>query len=151
MRVGQNPIKSVETIAPPAPVTVVIISYIPFLSGYYEHSLEILKLCINSIRANTSGEYDLYVFDNASCSEVRNYLLAEQSAGKIQFLQLSERNVGKAAAWNIALAAAPGDYVAYADSDVYFYPGWLEASLQAFKDFPQAGMGRFLSSRAKPR
>jgi glycosyltransferase involved in cell wall biosynthesis len=140
MRVGQNPIKAVEKIAPPAPVTVVIISYIPFLGGYYAESLEILKLCLGSLQANTEGEFDVLVFDNGSCVEVREYLLAEHAEGRIQYLTLSERNLGKPAAWNSALLAAPGEFVAYADSDVYFYPGWLQASLAALQEFPQAGM-----------
>ncbi|MQC26227.1 MAG: glycosyltransferase family 2 protein [Chloroflexi bacterium] len=140
MRVGQNPVKSVESIAPPAPVTVVVISYIPFLAGYYAQSLEILKRCLGSIAANTDGDYDLMLFDNGSCAEVRAYLLEEQAAGRIQYLTLSERNFGKAGAWNIALAAAPGNVVVYADSDVFFHPGWLPAHLAALKAFPQAGM-----------
>lgn len=141
MRVGQNPVKSIEEIAPPAPVTVVVIAYIPFLSGYYAESLDVLKLCLGSLHANTpQGEYDLLVFDNGSCAEVREYLLAEQAAQRIQHLWLSERNLGKPAAWNAALAAAPGEIVAYADSDVYFYPGWLQASLETLRAFPKLGM-----------
>jgi hypothetical protein len=140
MRVGQNPVKSIEKIAPPSSVTVVIISYIPFLTGYYEQSLDILKLCLGSLRANTKGEFDLLILDNGSCSEVREFLLSEQRSGNIQFLLLSERNLGKPAAWNIALAAAPGEYITYADSDVYFYPNWLDVSLRVLQDFPNAGM-----------
>lgn len=140
MRVGQNPVKTLESIAPPAPVTVVVVSYIPYLSGYYQHSLDVLKLCLSSLHANTVGEFDLMVFDNGSCAEVREFLLAEQTEKRIQYLMLSERNLGKPAAWNSALLAAPGEYVAYADSDVYFHPGWLKASLDAFEVFPNAGM-----------
>lgn len=139
MRVGQNPIKAVERIAPPAPVTVVVISYIPFLGGYYTHSLELLKLCLNSIQRNTSGDFDLMVFDNGSCAEVVEFLRAEQAAGRIQYLLLSERNLGKPAAWNFCFAAAPGEYIAYADSDVYFYKGWLAKSLEALR-LPKAGV-----------
>lgn len=140
MRVGQNPIKSVEKIDPPAPVTVVVISSIPFLSGYYAESLDVLKLCLESLHAHTVGKYDLLVFDNGSCAEVREYLLGEQAKKHIDFLLLSERNIGKPAAWNAAFAAAPGEFVAYADSDVYFHPGWLTASLEVLKTFPRAGM-----------
>jgi hypothetical protein len=140
MRVGQNPIKKMEKIDPPAPVTVVVIAFIPFLNGYYAESLDVLKLCLHSLHTNTAGAYDLLVFDNGSCAEVREYLLAEQSKKRIDFLLLSERNIGKPAAWNVAFAAAPGQFIAYADSDVYFYPGWLPASLEALKVFPKAGM-----------
>jgi len=140
MRVGQNPIKSLENIAPPAPVTVVVLTYIPSLDGYYAQSLDVLKLCLGSLLANTEGDFDLLVFDNGSCSEVRDYLTAEQQTGNIQLLLLSGRNLGKPAAWNIALAAAPGEFVAYADSDVHFYPGWLDVSLRVLQELPNAGM-----------
>ncbi len=140
MRVGQNPIKAVDSIKPPESVTVVVISHIPFLTGYYEQSLDIFKLCLDSLYANTEENYDLLVFDNGSCAEVRDQLLKDQQQGYIQYLLMSDRNLGKPAAWNIALATAPGEYVAYADSDVVFYSGWLTASLKALKNFPQAGM-----------
>jgi glycosyltransferase involved in cell wall biosynthesis len=140
MRVGQNPIKAVEQIAASAPVTIVVISYIPFLSGYYAESLEVLKRSLGSIQANTHGEYDLMVFDNASCDEARSYLLEQEAAGGIDFLILSERNLGKAGAWNMAFAAAPGETIVYADSDVYFHPGWLQAHLEAIDAFPKVGM-----------
>ena len=140
MRYGQNPIKAVESIDPPAPVTVVIISYIPFLSGYYEKSLDVLKYCLASLREQEEGDFDLLIFDNASCQEVRDFLQTEQEEGRIQLLLRSERNLGKAGAWNIALAAAPGDYIIYADSDVRFYPGWLRAHLDVLEAHPQVGM-----------
>ena len=140
MRYGQNPIKSVESVAAPAPVTVVIITYIPFLAGYYEESLDVLKLCLGSLRDGDEGHFDLLVFDNGSCAEVRDFLLAEQAAERIQLLMLSERNLGKAGTWNIALSAAPGETVVYADSDVRFYPGWLQTQIELLDHFPKVGM-----------
>lgn len=140
MRVGQNPVKAVENVAPPSPVTVVVMSYIPFLAGYYRDSLEVLKRCLDSIGANTEGDFDLMVFDNGSAELVREYLLGEQKAGHIQYLVLSERNLGKAGAWNVAFAGAPGEVIVYADSDIYFHPGWLQAHLEALEAFPEAGM-----------
>ena len=140
MRIGQNPIKSMENIEAPARVTVVVISYIPFLSGYYEQSLEILKRCIGSILSGEEGDFDLLIFDNGSCREVRQYLGEEQAAGHLQYLMQSSRNLGKAGAWNIALAAAPGEIIIYADSDVLFLPGWLKGHLAVLDAFPQVGM-----------
>jgi glycosyltransferase involved in cell wall biosynthesis len=140
MRVGQNPIKSVERVAPSSPVTVVVIVYIPYLTGYYAQSLDILKLCLQSLISNTISDFDLFVFDNGSCKEVREYLLEEHAKANVSMLLLSEQNLGKPAAWNITLSAAPGEFIAYLDSDVYFYPGWLEASMRAFKDFDSLGM-----------
>lgn len=140
MRVGQNPAKSVNFVAQPQKVTVAIVSYIPTLGGYYAQSLDVLKVCLGSIWENTQLPYDLMVFDNASCPEVRAYLNEVHEQGKIQYLVLSEKNVGKAGAWNFIFGAAPGEYIAYADSDVYHYPGWLQPQIALLETFSQAGM-----------
>jgi len=140
MRLGQNPAKSIEHVPQPAPVTVAIVSYIPFLSGYYAESLEVLKVCLESLHQHTPQPYDLLIFDNASCPEVRDYLQNEREAGSIQFLILAGQNYGKGGAWNFIFQGSPGEYIAYADSDIQFFPGWLERSLEILQAYPQAGM-----------
>jgi len=140
MRIGQNPAKFVESVPQPARVTVAIISYIPFLSGYYAQSLDVFKACLNSLWAHTDLSYDLLIFDNASCAEVRVWLSEQHESGKIQYLVLSEKNLGKAAAWNFVFAAAPGEIIAYADADIYFEQGWLSALVNILDAFPIAGM-----------
>ncbi|HKJ26231.1 MAG TPA: glycosyltransferase family A protein, partial [Anaerolineales bacterium] len=111
MRVGQNPAKSVDSVAKPAKVTVAMVVYIPFLGGYYQQSLDVLKLCLESIWQNTKIPYDLMVFDNASCEEVRQYLVQSEAEGKIQFLTLSDKNIGKVGAWNFIFGGAPGEFI----------------------------------------
>ena len=140
MRVGQNPAKSIAQVPQPARLTVAVVNYIPFLSGYYAQSLEVLKTCLNSIWQNTPGPFDLLLFDNASCQEVQNYLIVAHQQGCIQYLVLSEKNMGKGGAWNFIFQAAPGEIIAYSDSDVYFHSGWLERSLELLESFPQVGM-----------
>ena len=140
MRLGQNPAKSIEHVPQAALVTVAIVTYIPFLSGYYAESLEVLKVCLGSVIQNTIQPFDLLVFDNASCPEVRNYLQSEQDAGHIQYLILAGQNYGKGGAWNFIFQGAPGEFIAYADSDIQFSPGWLERSLEILHAYPQAGM-----------
>ena len=125
MRVGQNPAKSIEHVPQPARITLAVVTYIPFLHGYYEQSLDVLKASLGSVWQNTPKPYDLLVFDNASCTEVRNFLQEAQQKGHIQYLVLSDRNIGKGGAWNLIFQGAPGEILAYSDSDVYFYPGWL--------------------------
>jgi len=138
-RVGQNPAKWVTQVAVPSKVTVAVLCFIPFQSGYYRQSLEVLHLCLDSLISNTDLPYDLLVFDNGSCQEVQDSLVARREAGDIQFLVLSERNLGKVGAWNLIFAAAPGEYIAYADSDGYFFPGWLSRHLKVFEAFPEVG------------
>jgi glycosyltransferase involved in cell wall biosynthesis len=140
MRVGQNPAKSIEQVPQPERVTVAVVSYIPFLSGYYAESLEVLKACLGSIWENTPKPYDLMLFDNASCPEVRAFLQDAHQQGKLQYLVLSDKNIGKGGAWNFIFSAAPGEVIAYSDSDVYFSPGWLERSLEVLESYPKVGM-----------
>lgn len=140
MRKGQNPAKFVSQVAKPARITVAVLNYIPFLSGFYAQTLEVLKTCLGSIWAHTDLPYDLLVFDNGSCQEAIDFLTNAQDEGKIQYLILAEKNQGKGGAWNIILNAAPGEIIAYTDNDAYFYPGWLSKSVQILEGFPNAGM-----------
>jgi hypothetical protein len=59
IRLGQNPAKSIPYVAQPEKVTAAVTVYIPFLSGYYAYSLEVLKVCLASILANTDQPFDL--------------------------------------------------------------------------------------------
>jgi len=124
----------------PSRVSITTAVHIPCLDGYWKEGLDVLKLCLKSLRENTGTGFDLIVFDNASCAEVRKFLADMRDKGQIQFLVLSEHNVGKVGAWNFLFSAAPGEIVSYADSDVLFLPGWLEASLKILEAFPEAGM-----------
>jgi hypothetical protein len=142
MRVGHNPARFVEHIAQPADITVTVVNCIPFLAGYHEQSLAVLKAVVESLDATREAEhpYDVMVFDNHSCAEVRQYLKEASDQGKIQVLILSDTNIGKLGAWNTMFAAAQGKYVVFADGDVAFRPGWLSASLELFEAFPNVGM-----------
>ncbi len=140
MRQGQNPAKFIETVPQPQRITVAVVTYIPFLTGYYAQSLDVLKVCLGSIWQNTDLPYDLMVFDNASCAEVRTFLTDAHRQGKIQYLILSDKNMGKAGAWNVIFGGAPGEYLAYADADIYFEPGWLKPQIDVLETFPNAGM-----------
>ena len=140
MRKGQNPAKAVKTVAKPERITIAVLTYLPFLSGFYEEGLDVLKASLDSMRKDAGLPFDLMVFDNGSCAEARDYLVAEKEAGRIQYLLLSEKNVGKGGAWNMILAGAPGEIIAYADSDILYYPKWLSRSVEILETFPNVGM-----------
>ncbi len=140
MRIGQNPAKFVKDVTKPERITVAVLSYIPFLSGFYAETLEVLKVCLQSTREQPGLPFDLLVFDKGSCAEVQDWLLEEQRADRIQYLILSKKNLGKGGAWNFILSGAPGEYIAYADSDVLFRPGWLTCCVEILETFPNVGM-----------
>jgi glycosyltransferase involved in cell wall biosynthesis len=140
MRVGENPAKNINKIPKPKRITIAVLSYVPFLSGYYRETLEVLKECLNGILKNSDLPYDLMVFDNGSCKETRDFLLDAQSHGKIQYLVLSEKNIGKGGAWNLIFQGAPGEIIAYCDSDALLFPGWLSACVKILETYPKVGM-----------
>src|SRR5574340_1813994 len=140
MRKGQNPAKFVNTVSRPERITAAVLSYVPFLSGFYTEALDVLRACLNSMHDRAGLPFDTMVFDNGSCGEVREYLRAEHEAGRIQYLVLSEKNVGKGGAWNLILGGAPGEIIAYCDSDVLFSPDWLRRSVEVLETFPNVGM-----------
>jgi glycosyltransferase involved in cell wall biosynthesis len=140
MRKGQNPAKFVKQVAKPERITAAMLTYIPFLSGFYAETLEVLKVSLDSMRREAGLPFDLLVFDNGSCPEARDYLINEKEEGRIQYLILSEKNVGKGGAWNVILSGAPGEIIAYADSDVLFSPNWLARSVEILETYPSVGM-----------
>ena len=140
MRKGQNPAKFVKDVAKPERITVALLNYIPFLSGFYAETLEVLKVSLESMRKDAGLPFDLMVFDNGSCAEVRDFLVKEKEEGRIQYLILSEKNMGKGGAWNVMLVGAPGEIIAYTDSDVLFSPKWLSRSVEILETFPNVGM-----------
>ena len=140
MRKGQNPAKFVKDVARSERITVALLNYIPFLSGFYAETLDVLKVSLESMRRDAGLPFDLMVFDNGSCPEVRDFLVKEKEEGRIQYLVLSEKNVGKGGAWNVMLAGAPGEIIAYTDSDVLFSPSWLSRSVEILETFPNVGM-----------
>ncbi len=150
MRKGQNPAKFVKDVARPERITVALLNYIPFLSGFYAETLDVLKVSLESMRKDAGLPFDLMIFDNGSCEEVRNFLIQEKEEGRIQYLILSEKNMGKGGAWNVMLAGAPGEIIAYTDSDVLFSPNWLSRSVELLETFPNVGMVTARPYRTSP-
>src|SRR5215213_4891944 len=140
MRKGQNPAKFVKDVPRPERITVALLNYIPFLSGFYAETLDVLKVSLESMRKDAGLPFDLMVFDNGSCPEVREFLVKEKDEGRLQYLILAEKNMGKGGAWNVMLAGAPGEIIAYTDSDVLFSPNWLKRSVEILETFPTVGM-----------
>jgi len=140
-RVGRHPMKKGDGSTTPMMKTLSITTlvHIPETTGYWENSLKVLDLCLSSIHAHTEKEFDLYVFDNGSCEEVKDYLLTQQKIGQIQFLTFSNENVRKTGGLKSLLLQAEGDIVAYLDSDAYVLPGWLDKSLEILNTFKNVG------------
>jgi len=140
MRKGQNPVKQLSNVAKPERITATVLNHIPFLHGFYSEMDKVLELSLRSLRESAGLPFDLLVFDNGSCAEIREFLVNELESGRIQYLLFSDKNLGKGGAWNIMLQAAPGEIIAYADNDVLYSPGWLSESVKVLQAYPRLGM-----------
>lgn len=140
MRIGQNPARRSIPAYSPKRLGVASLVYIPLLEGYFEQMLPVVEIHLRSLRQNTSEPFDLLVFDNASCDEVKDALLGWQKEGLIDWLISSRYNLGKTGALNWIIGAMPNELITYSDSDVLFRAGWLESSLKILESFPKAGM-----------
>jgi hypothetical protein len=150
MRIGQNPAKFVKTVAQPERITVAVLNYIPLLSGYYADLQNVLMAHLTSLRSNAGLPFDLMVFDNGSCEEVQHFLLDEFNSGNIEYLLLSQKNLGKGGAWNLLFGGAPGEIIAYTDNDVLFSDNWLKESVSLLETYPHVGMVTARPFRTNP-
>jgi len=128
-----------------------MLTHIPDQSGYFQNRFDVMRLSLESLIAHSPADTDVLVFDNGSCKPVVDYLRSMRDSGQIDYLLLSHRNVGKIGAFQILFRAAPGEIIAYADDDILFLPGWLEASLSVLDAFPNVGMvsGYYVRSHMK--
>lgn len=138
-RIGQNPMKWLGETNQPKQITITTIVHLPTLEGYWQHGLEVLQTCIQSLHQNTGHPFDLMLLDNGSCEVVRAYLFQAQKEGLIQYLIFSRDNLRKLGALDFLLHVAPGDIISFTDSDVFFLPGWLDETLKILESFPEAG------------
>jgi hypothetical protein len=150
VRIGINPGKLVKNLnLSERVITVCIINHIPVTAGYWKESIDVLKVCLDSLISNTKLPINIFVFDNASCEQAKKYLLNLSKIGQIDFLLLSSKNIGKCAAWNYLFGSVQSEFIVYSDSDVYFYPGWEKAHLDIFRNFESVGMVTGLPVREK--
>lgn len=134
-----NPSRGKNLDFTPPRVTVAVLVYAPHQAGYFQHRLDVTRLTLESILANTEKPYELLVFDNGSCPEMTGFLQELYNTGKIDTLILSAENIGKLnALWRIA-QAAQGEVIAYTDDDVYHLPGWLPEHLRVLDTYPNVG------------
>ena len=140
VRTVVNPFKGVPCTFQPQKTTAVVLTCIPFKEGYYATRFNVLKLCLASLLKHSDAPFDLLVFDNGSIPEVVQFLVKLREEGKIQYLLLSEKNIGYLPALTASFAAAPGAVIAYSDDDVFFYPHWLSQHLEILETYPKVGL-----------
>lgn len=110
--------------------------------------LELTRLCLASIYANTPRDFEVVLVDNGSREDV-GALAAEiaQKRGHLRYVR-NEDNQGFAYACNQGLAQARGEYVVFLNNDTIVTPGWLSRQLALFAEDPSIGAVGPVSNRA---
>lgn len=135
MRVGQNPNRQEKAEALPEMVAAVI-THLPHMEGYHRERLEIIQICLRSMRQNAGMRLAFMVWDNGSCAELREWL---QNVFRPEFLILAP-NVGKdGARASMVNMLQVGTVVCFSDDDMLFYPGWLKPQLELLQGWPHVG------------
>jgi hypothetical protein len=119
---------------------VILPIYVPRLTGYFKDTLEILSLCLGSLRLTIGSEVNVTLIANQCAPEVIHHLQAWFDAGWVDQLLVNRENRGRIDA---VLSVARGSHeplLTFADADVFFERGWLEAIERLFTTFPECGM-----------
>jgi len=101
-------------------VTVIIVNF---------NSGDRLARCLRHLAAQTSKNFDVIVFDNASSDGSERAAETDTPGGPIVRLMRSEDNIGFAAGNNRASTEASGQWLAFLNPDAYADPDWIEQLL----------------------
>lgn len=115
----------------------------------YDISVVICTYNRGDILGETLGSYaamaaaspvrtELLVIDNNS-SDATARIAREFVEGRADARYVFEATPGLSHARNTGIREANGEIIAFADDDVYFEPGWLDALTRAFTARPEAG------------
>ncbi|NOT60256.1 MAG: glycosyltransferase family 2 protein [Acidobacteria bacterium] len=152
MRVGKNPASTFDTLASHRRHRILVPVYIPHTNEYFADALEILQLCLRSLRATINKQAGneqvaVTLIANGCCDEALQVLETEFAAGWLDQLCVNQTNRGKVDA---IISVARGSFeplLTFADADVLFHPGWLQKVEAVFAHFPDCG---FVSPMPNP-
>jgi glycosyltransferase involved in cell wall biosynthesis len=104
------------------------------------NSAEVLPDALRSVEAQTSGDWEVVVCDDASSDDTAD--VAESFGERVRVVR-NERNLGPAGARNNALAAARGEFIALLDADDYWLPEYIAEQLALYEanEAEQPGVG----------
>lgn len=89
---------------------------------------ECLRDCMDSLEAQTYQDFELICIDDGSTDE-SDQILAQYEGSFESFLVVQQQNQGAAAARNVGIDQARGDYLIMLDSDDIFDPSFLETMM----------------------
>lgn len=139
MRLGMNPQKQDKKIVLKTNHRIIVVVYIPELTGYYQNILEVFKLCLKSIIATKNNQCAITVVNNASCKEVLDFLDAGFRNGEIDCVIHHKENIGKIDAVIGAARGTREPLITMTDVDILFKNGWQESIENIFRKVKNVG------------
>jgi predicted O-methyltransferase YrrM len=98
---------------------------------------DLLRMTVESYLATASCEKELFIIDNASSDESREYLRRLEQSVDVKVIYLDENAGGEA--FNLAIPLARGDLIHLSGNDQVFLSGWVEHVISAFDVFSDLG------------
>jgi GT2 family glycosyltransferase len=96
-----------------------------------------LEKCLSSLRAQTYQPHEVILVDNGSTDDSLDYVAA--TFPEVRVIRLPD-NRGFAAANNVGIREATGQYVALLNNDAYAEPGWLAHMVAAAEQQTDVGL-----------
>ena len=96
------------------------------------NNLDYLKLCLKSIKVNSSFDHEIIVHVNEGTDGTKDFL--ENTGHKFTY---SANNVGVCVAFNEAVKKASKKYIVLAHDDMYFCPNWDRVFHSELSKLPQ--------------
>lgn len=132
MREGSNP-NRIANAKGFRQIVCAVVTHLPNLEGYHAKRLEVVQMCLTSMRKGTHADHTFLVWDNGSCPEFKNWLANEFKPDVMIF----SPNIGKTAArTNVIRMLPPKSIVCYSDDDMYYYDNWLAPQIELLQHFP---------------
>ena len=131
-----NPMRGKLIPSSPGIVAAAIVHLPRLTDVYHEHRMDVVRLCLESMRYHLGMDAEILVWDNGSCEEMRRWLSEHY---RPEYLILS-RNIGKVSARTAILRMFhPETIVGISDDDMFFYPDWLVHQVDILRHFPNVG------------
>jgi len=139
MRIGMNPQKEEGKIEMKSFHRIILVIYIPNEEGFYKNSLDVFKLCLDSLIVTINSRALITVVNNGSYAKVSKFLEKYLKDKKIDTLITHNANIGKIDAQIGAARGAREKYITLSDTDILFVKGWQENVEKVFEKFENVG------------
>lgn len=148
MRHGAHPGKASGLLNTYGHHRVVIPVHIPNFEGYFVQSREVLRRCLDSLRATAEGQVAVTLVSDGSCEAVTRDLHDRQDEGWVDQVIVNQPNRGKVDSVVSVTRGSHEELITIADADVLFRPGWVDAVESLFVAFPECGFASLFPSPA---